>query len=432
MNEIKCPKCGEVFKVDESDYNAIVNQIRDDKFKEEINERLRIELTNKNNEFELKKKDMEASNNKVIAELTKQIEILTSKINNYENEKKLAVSEANSKSKDLLNSKDLEIERLKNQIKNIEESVKVEVDKAISDKVNKIKDLENDIKLMISQKEIEIKSINEKHKYDLDKKEEMIAYYKDLKSKMSTKLVGETLEQHCEIEFNKLRATAFRNAYFEKDNDSKNGSKGDYIYREFDENGVELISIMFEMKNENDETATKHKNEHFFEKLNKDRIEKKCEYAVLVSMLESDSELYNAGIVDVSYKYDKMYVVRPQCFIPMITLLRNAAEKTMEYKNELQVIRNQNIDITNFEDKLLDFQDKFSKNYITASNKFQDAIKEIDTTIAHLNKVKENLLSSDRNLRLANDKAQDLTIRKLTRGNPTMQNMFKELENKED
>ena len=431
MKEIKCPKCGEVFIVDESDYNAIIKQIRDNEFKNEVNERIKMELINKANEFEIQKRDMESSNAKVIADLTKQIELLTNKLENYENEKKLAISDANNKSKDLLNSKDLEIIRLKDQIKNIEDSVKNEVEKAISDKVIQIKDLENEIKLMVSQKEIEIKTLNDKHKDALSQKDEVIAHYKDLKSKMSTKLVGETLEQHCEIEFNRLRATAFRNAYFEKDNDAKDGSKGDYIYREFDENGVELISIMFEMKNENDETATKHKNEHFFKELDKDRNEKKCEYAVLVSTLEADSELYNAGIVDVSYKYDKMYVVRPQCFIPMITLLRNAAEKTMEYKNELQVIKNQNIDITNFEDKLLDFQDKFSKNYITASNKFQDAIKEIDTTINHLNKVKENLLSSDRNLRLANDKAQDLTIRKLTKGNTTMQQMFSELK-KED
>ena len=280
---------------------------------------------------------------------------------------------------------------------------------------------------MHSQKEIEIKSLNEKHKEALIQKDEIIAHYKDLKSKLSTKLVGETLEQHCEIEFNKLRATAFRNAYFEKDNDSKNGSKGDYIYREFDENGVELISIMFEMKNESDETATKHKNEHFFKELDKDRIEKKCEYAVLVSMLESDSELYNSGIVDVSYKYNKMYVVRPQCFIPIITLLRNAAEKTLEYKNQLQIIKNQNLDISNFEDKLLDFQDKFAKNYVQASNKFKTAIEEIDKTISHLTKVKENLLSSENSLRLANDKAQDLSIRKLTYGNPTMKQKFAEI-----
>lgn len=427
MKEIKCPKCGEVFSVDESDYNAIVKQVRDDIFKEEVNERIKIELTNKNNEFELKKKDIEANNFKVINDLNKKIELLTSKLESYETEKKLAVNEANSRSKDLLNEKDLEIIKLKDQIKHVQDSVSNEVEKAIVSKDNKIKDLENDIKLMNSQKEIEIKSLNEKHKEQLVQKDEIIAHYKDLKSKLSTKLVGESLEQHCEIEFNKLRATAFKNVYFEKDNDAKSGSKGDYIYREYDENGVELISIMFEMKNENEETATKHKNEHFFKELDKDRIEKKCEYAVLVSMLEKDSELYNAGIVDVSYKYDKMYVVRPQCFIPIITLLRNAAVKTLEYKNQLQVIKNQNIDITNFEDNLLDFQDKFSKNYLNASNKFKSAIDEIDKTIDHLNKVKENLLGSEKNLRLANDKAQDLTIRKLTRNNPTMKEKFEEL-----
>ncbi len=432
MGEIKCPRCGELFSVDESDYSAIVKQIRDEAFKEEVDERIKVELASKLSEFELVKKDMEVNNAKVIADLTKQIEVLNYKLNNYENEKKLAVNEESNKNKDLLNSKDLEIVRLKDQIKHVEESVENEVSKAINEKENKIKDLENNIKLMVSQKEIEIKTLNEKHKEALNQKDEIIAQYKDLKSKMSTKLVGETLEQHCEIEFNKLRATAFRNAYFEKDNDARDGSKGDYIYREVDENGVEMISIMFEMKNESDETVTKHKNEHFFEKLNKDRNEKKCEYAVLVSTLEGDSDLYNAGIVDVSYKYDKMYVVRPQCFIPIITLLRNAAEKTLEYKNQLQIVKNQNIDITNFENKLLDFQDKFSKNYLSASNKFQDAIKEIDNTINHLNKVKDNLLSSDRNLRLANDKAQDLSIRKLTRGNATMQKMFNDLKDSND
>ena len=281
---------------------------------------------------------------------------------------------------------------------------------------------------MTTQKEIEIKSLHEKHKEALVQKDELIAQYKDLKIKMSTKLVGETLEQHCETEFNKIRPTAFnKNVYFEKDNDARSGSKGDYIYREFDDNGVELISIMFEMKNENDETATKHKNEHFFKELEKDRTEKKCEYAVLVSMLEKDNDLYNAGITDVSYRYDKMYVVRPNCFIPIITLLRNAAQKTMEYKNQLVAIKNQNIDITNFEDKLVDFQEKFSKNYKLASDKFKTAIEEIDKTILHLTKVKEGLIGSENNLRLANDKAQDLSIRKLTRGNPTMQNMFNEL-----
>ena len=431
MPEIKCPNCGEVFSVDENDYAQIVSQIKDKAFKEELDERIKIELINKKNEFELQKKDIEIDNDKKVNALINEIESLKQKIANFENDKKIAISEANIKNQDELNKKDILIAELKNQIGRIEDSVEYKIDKAISEKEGQIKDLENNIKIMNSQKEIEIKTLNEKHREALVQKDEIIAHYKDLKSKLSTKLLGETLEQHCEIEFNKLRATAFRNAYFEKDNDSKSGSKGDYIYREINEDGVEVISIMFEMKNEGDETATKHKNEHFFKELDKDRNEKKCEYAVLVSTLESDSELYNAGIVDVSYKYEKMYVVRPQCFIPIITLLRNAAEKSIEYKNKLQVIKNQNIDITNFENKLLDFQDKFSKNYIAASNKFQTAIDEIDKTIDHLNKVKENLLSSERNLRLANDKAQDLSIRKLTHGNKTMKDMFFEVKNEE-
>lgn len=460
MAEIKCPKCGEVFSVDESEYNAIVKQIKDKTFKDELEERIKIALDSKNNEFELQKKNIEADNSKREAQLKSEIESLKNQINSFETEKKLAVNEANDKNKDLLTNKELEIANLKNQlatlnqsietkvnsevskkeleilelknkIKSVEESIGYKVKEVENEKDKQINALEANIKIMNSEKEVEIKSLNEKHQMVLKEKDEVIAHYKDLKSRLSTKLVGETLEQHCEIEFNKLRATAFKNAYFEKDNDSKTGSKGDYIYREYDANGVELISIMFEMKNENDETATKHKNEHFFKELDKDRNEKKCEYAVLVSMLESDSELYNSGIVDVSYRYDKMYVVRPQCFIPMITLLRNAAEKSMQYKNELQVIKNQNLDITKFEDKLVDFQEKFSKNYNLASSKFQTAIDEIDKTISHLSKVKENLLSSENNLRLANDKAQELSIRKLTHGNPTMKAKFDELKNKE-
>ena len=460
MAEIKCPKCGEVFSVDESEYNAIVKQIKDKTFKDELEERIKIALDSKNNEFALQKKNIEADNSKREAQLKSEIESLKNQINSFETEKKLAVNEANDKNKDLLTNKELEIANLKNQLATLNQSIETKVNSEVSKKEleilelknklksveesigYKVKEVENEkdkqinaleanIKIMNSEKEVEIKSLNEKHQMVLKEKDEVIAHYKDLKSRLSTKLVGETLEQHCEIEFNKLRATAFKNAYFEKDNDSKTGSKGDYIYKEYDANGVELISIMFEMKNENDETATKHKNEHFFKELDKDRNEKKCEYAVLVSMLESDSELYNSGIVDVSYRYDKMYVVRPQCFIPMITLLRNAAEKSMQYKNELQVIKNQNLDITKFEDKLVDFQEKFSKNYNLASSKFQTAIDEIDKTISHLSKVKENLLSSENNLRLANDKAQELSIRKLTHGNPTMKAKFDELKNKE-
>jgi hypothetical protein len=281
--------------------------------------------------------------------------------------------------------------------------------------------------------DLEAQLIQEKEnsKILLAEKEKEVEFYKDLKTRMSTKMVGETLEQHCEIQFNQLRATAFRNAYFEKDNDAKSGSKGDYIYRECDDNGVEIISIMFEMKNEMDETVTKHKNEDFFKELDKDRREKNCEYAVLVSLLESDSELYNAGIVDVSYKYDKMYVVRPQCFIPIITLLRNAALNALSYKQELMEVRNQDIDISNFEDSLLKFKNDFSSNYEKAHSHFDKAIEEIDKTIQHLEKVKKELQGSDNQLRIANNKVDDVSVKKLTRNNPTMKAKFAELKKSE-
>lgn len=291
--------------------------------------------------------------------------------------------------------------------------------------VKKVEDEKKDLEIQLTQEK-------DREKILLEQKDEQIAYYKDLKTKMSTKMVGETLEQHCEIQFNQLRATAFRNAYFEKDNDARTGSKGDYIYRETDANGVEIISIMFEMKNEMDETATKHKNEDFYKELEKDRREKNCEYAVLVSMLESDSELFNAGIVDVSYKYDKMYVVRPQCFIPIITLLRNAAMNALSYKQELAVVRSQNIDISNFEENLMNFKDNFGRNYDIAHTHFDKAIDEIDKTIDHLQKVKRELQGSDNQLRIANNKVDDISIKKLTKDNPTMQAMFEEIKKREE
>lgn len=293
-----------------------------------------------------------------------------------------------------------------------------------------ILELENQIKLKNSEWELKEKSLCENHAEEIKRRDDEIAYYKDFKARQSTKMIGESLEQHCETEFNKLRATAFQNAYFEKDNDIKTGSKGDFIYREYSNDGVEFISIMFEMKNEMDTTATKHKNEDFFKELDKDRKEKNCEYAVLVTMLEADNEYYNSGIVDVSYKYPKMYVVRPQFFIPIITVLRNAALNSLQYRHELELVRNQNIDITHFEEDINDFKDKFSRNFRLASEKFQKAIDEIDKTIDHLQKTKEALLSSENNLRLANNKAEDLTIKKLTKGNPTMAEKFAELESK--
>ena len=409
MNEIKCPKCGEVFKVDEVSYANILKQIRDHEFNDELNRRLQESLNEaraKHEYAELKLKsdkdneinDLKNKNNLEIERLKSQIQELTFKLESFDKEKKIEINEFVSKKNTELQEKELQI-----------------------------KELNYKLDASSKEKEIEAKAIKEKYDVIIKEKEEQIGYYKDLKTKMSTKLIGETLEQHCQILFEQLRPTAFRNAYFEKDNDAKTGSKGDFIYRENTEEGAELISIMFEMKNEADTTATKHKNEDFFKELDKDRKEKNCEYAVLVSMLEADNELYNAGIVDVSHRYDKMYVVRPQCFIPIITLLRNASLNAEKYKNELMVVKNQNVDITNFEDSLLAFQEGFSRNFELASDRFQKAIKEIDNTIDHLTKVKENLIGSERNLRIANDKAQDLSVKKLTRNNPTMKAKFDEL-----
>ncbi len=361
-------------------------------------------------------KDLEIENNKTIDSL--------------KNDLLLANRDKESAVKDAIANSNLKIKDLENQLITAENQKVIAVKDAISEKDIEISNLKNEIVNSKNEYKTQLESAKEQYQKDLKEKDITIEYFKDLKTRLSTKLVGETLEQHCEIQFNQLRMTAFPNAYFEKDNDTKSGSKGDYIYRECDENGVEIISIMFEMKNQNDETATKHKNEDFFKELDKDRNEKKCEYAVLVSLLETDSEYYNAGIVDVSYKYPKMYVVRPQCFIPIITLLRNAALNAAEYKHELAVVKEQNLDITNFEDKLLDFQEKFGNNYRLANDKFNKAIEEIDKTIDHLTKVKEGLLGADRNLRLANDKVQDLSIRKLTHNNPTMKEKFESLAGK--
>lgn len=391
MHEIKCPKCGEVFKVDESGYASIVKQVRDEEFSKELSER--------REEFEREKKNaVELAQSKTAEKLKDEIAALKIKNERLEAEKKLAVKEAtDGAEKKLLEQKE-KITELKGMIESNEKTA-----------------------------ELKEKSLKESYEEKLKGKDEQIAYYKDLKARQSTKMVGETLEQHCETEFNKLRATGFKNAYFEKDNDVRSGSKGDFIFRESSDDGTEFISIMFEMKNEMDETATKHKNEDFFKELDKDRNEKKCEYAVLVSMLEADSELYNTGIVDVSYRYPKMYVIRPQFFIPMITLLRNAALNSLEYKQELAVIRSQNIDISHFEEDMNEFKEKFSRNYRIASEKFKKAIEEIDKTIDHLQKTKDALLSSENNLRLANSKAEELTIKKLTKNNPTMAEMFEKL-----
>ncbi len=399
MAELKCPHCGQAFTVDDTELSSIVQQIRDKEFEKDIKNRI-SEL--KEHMLMTHRLEMEAKEN--------EIKLMSQK------------------------EYDKEIQKLKSQLdKATEKSAKLQAQLESSEDKKIIAVMEAVKKVEEEKKDLESQLIHEKDKGKLllEQKDEQIAYYRDLKTKMSTKMVGETLEQHCEIQFNQLRATAFRNAYFEKDNDSRSGSKGDYIYRETDENGVELISIMFEMKNEMDETATKHKNEDFYKELDKDRKQKNCEYAVLVSMLESDNELFNAGIVDVSYKYEKMYVVRPQCFIPIITLLRNAAMNAMEYKQELAVVRNQNIDISDFEEKLMNFKSDFSRNYDIAHSHFDKAVDEIDKTIQHLEKVKKELLGSDNQLRIANNKVDEVSIKKLTRGNKTMQEKFEELKKKQ-
>ena len=395
MAELKCPHCGQAFTVDDTEVSSIIQQIRDKEFQKDLKSRVSEMEEHMREKHEL---ELEAKEN----------EIKTKDREAYEKEIK--------KLQERLKKEEAKVTSLQNDLNSSEDKKKI----AVMEAVKKVEDEKRDLEGKLTQEK-------DRTQFLLTQKDDEIAYYKDLKTRMSTKMVGETLEQHCEIQFNQLRATAFRNAYFEKDNDARSGSKGDYIYRECDENGVEIISIMFEMKNEMDETATKHKNEDFFKELDKDRREKKCEYAVLVSLLEADSELYNGGIVDVSYKYDKMYVVRPQCFIPMITLLRNAAMNALVYKQELEVIRNQDSDISNFEDSLMQFKNDFSRNYNIAHTHFDKAIDEIDKTIDHLQKVKKELLGCDYQIRIANNKVDEVSVKKLTKNNPTMQAKFKEM-----
>ena len=437
MQEIKCPKCGEVFQVDESGYAAIVKQVRDKEFEKEISAREERFESEKDAAVKLAKAEAEKEFNSVMKDKELQISALQSEIDAQNNAKLLALSEIETKKDKELAEKDSEITRLKARLEACDMDKQLAVSNAVTQKDKELAEKETCIvkltaKLETGEKENEltVKSLKDSYETQLKMKDEEVARLKDFKAKLSTKMVGESLEQHCEIEFNKLRATGFQNAYFEKDNDAKTGSKGDYIYRESDPDGVEFISIMFEMKNEMDETATKKKNEDFLKELDKDRREKNCEYAVLVSLLEPENELYNSGIVDVSHRFPKMYVIRPQFFIPMITLLRNAALNSLQYKQELAVIRNQNIDISNFEAEMNEFKEKFSRNYELASKKFKTAIEEIDKTIEHLQKTKEALLSSENNLRLANNKAEDLSIKRLTKNNPTMAAKFAELETK--
>lgn len=502
MSQIKCPNCGTVFQVDESQYHEILQQVRNEEFEKELNERQKnsnqiiqsklekeyesklnqkiLEIKELQSNFSKKQNDkeqevislkekLEASTQLTKSETQKEfqeqlnqkdleISKLNAKLDQILSQNKINVSKTEQEYKLQLQAKDNEILALKNNISNNEKVLKANLENTYQSKLNEknleiqslkqdmdkakvenelnVKSIKQDLQNQIEQDkmkyQLQEKSLQEKYDTLLQTKDEQIAYYKDFKLKQSTKMIGESLEQHCEIEFNKLRATGFQNAYFEKDNDARTGSKGDYIYRELDENGIEIISIMFEMKNENDKTATKHKNEDFLKELDKDRNEKNCEYAVLVSMLEPENELYNTGIVDKSHRYPKMYVIRPQFFIPMITILRNAALNSLQYKNELQLVRNQNIDITHFEENMNDFKQKFSRNYELASRRFNDAIGEIDKTISHLQKTKEALLSSERQLQLANNKAEDLTIKRLTRNNPTMKQKFDELKKEQE
>lgn len=405
MQELKCPKCGEVFQVDETGYDQIVHQVRDKEFIKELDRREKEMQDKREQELELIRLQEEKEYSANIAEkealLTakdREIAELQAKLRASETEKKLAVAEAIEKKNEELSKKTSEIAGLKGDLKNIE-----------------------------TENRLNEKALKEQYEDKLKLKDEQIEYYKDFKARQSTKMIGESLEQHCLNQFNSLRMTAFPNAYFEKDNDARTGSKGDFIYRESGEDGTEFISIMFEMKNEADTTATKHKNEDFFKELDKDRNEKGCEYAILVSLLEIDNELYNNGIVDVSYKYPKMYVIRPQFFIPMITLLRNAAQNSLQYRQELQLVRNQQVDILHFEENMNAFKEGFARNYRIASDKFATAIDEIDKTIDHLQKTKAALLSSENNLRLANNKADELSIKKLTKNAPSVKAMFDEL-----
>jgi hypothetical protein len=395
VNEIKCPHCGKAFKVDEAGYVDILKQVRDSEFEQQLHDRL-----------ELAEKEKESA-----------VELAENKVRN-EMQKAAAV-------------KDAEILDLKGKLSTNEVALKLAITEAVSAVEKEREELKSSLKQAQLEKQLSEQSLKDKYETQIKDRDDAIERLRDMKARLSTKMVGETLEQHCETEFNRIRSTAFPRAYFEKDNDARTGSKGDYIFRDSDDAGVEIVSIMFEMKNENDTTATKKKNEDFFKELDKDRNEKGCEYAVLVTLLEPDSELYNSGIVDVFHRYPKMYVIRPQFFLPIITLLRNAAMKALEYKTELALVKAQNVDITTFESDLETFKNAFSRNYDLASRKFQTAVDEIDKSINHLQKTKDALLGTVRNLRLANDKAQDVTIKKLTRRNPTMAAKFEELKDQD-
>jgi hypothetical protein len=460
MHEIICPHCNKAFKIDEAGYADILKQVRDGEFEQQLHERLELAEKEKLNAVKLAKSEVGNEMQKAAAAKDAEIQALKAQLDTGEVTKQLAVTEALGaveKQRDALTSeleqarrdkqaatqladaklaqeiqqtaavKDKEIQALKTKLDATQLEQKVAITSAVSAVEKERDELKNGLKQAGLEKQLAETSLKDKYETQIKDRDDAIERLRDMKARLSTKMVGETLEQHCEIEFNRIRSTAFPSAYFEKDNDASMGSKGDYIFRDADEADTEIVSIMFEMKNESDTTATKKKNEDFLKELDKDRIEKGCEYAVLVSLLEPDSELYNTGIVDVFHRYPKMYIIRPQFFIPIISLLRNAAMKSLEYKTELALVKAQSADITNFEKDLDNFKDAFAKNYDLASRKFQTAIDEIDKSIDHLQKTKDALLGTDRNLRLANNKAQDVTIKKLTKGNPTMAAKFDEL-----
>lgn len=460
MNEIICPHCSKAFKIDETGYADIVRQVHDAEFEQALHERLVLAAQEKQTAVELAEARSASDAQRLVASKDAEILTLKAKLDAVGVEKQLAVSEALSevqKQRDALANelaqakrdkeaaaalleaklqnevhkvaaeKEAQIQNLKAQLDATAMSQQLAIKDAVSQVEKQRDELKNGLERSQLERNLAENALKEKYETQLKDRDEAIERLKDMKARLSTKMVGETLEQHCEIEFNKIRSMAFPRADFEKDNDARSGSKGDFIFRDFDDSGTEIVSIMFEMKNENEETATKKKNEDFLKELDKDRNEKGCEYAILVSMLEPDNELYNSGIVDVFHRYPKMYVVRPQFFIPMITLLRNAAMNSLQYKNELALVKSQNIDITNFEAQLDTFKSAFGRNYELASAKFQKAIEEIDKSIDHLQKTKDALLGTDRNLRLANDKAQEVTIKRLTKGNPTMAQKFADL-----
>lgn len=461
MHEIKCPHCGKTFTIDEAGYAEIVKQVRDNEFEKQLHERLELANQDKQKALELAEAKAAAELQKAASAKDTEIQALKAQLDAGDVQQQLAVKEALAaveKERDSLagelekakqekqsavelteaklvaelqktaSAKDAEIQELKAKLERIEVSQKLAITEAVSAVEKERDDFRSGLEKAELEKQLAEKSLRDKYETQIKDRDDAIERLRDMKAKLSTKMVGETLEQHCEIEFNRIRATAFPRAYFEKDNDARTGSKGDFIFRDYDESGTEVVSIMFEMKNESDTTATKKKNEDFLKELDKDRTEKGCEYGILVSLLEPESDLYNTGIVDVSYRYPKMYVIRPQFFIQMITLLRDAALNALSYKNELALVKAQNIDITNFENELDAFKAAFGKNYELAARRFHSAIDEIDKSIDRLQKAKEALLGSERNLRLANDKAQDVTIKKLTRRNPTMAAKFAELE----